>query len=75
LGENANILTNENNNKKEGFDKKIICESSTEDEMYDKFDTFDIQNTALKSIVLRLMQNCLYNDPQIRSCCIDGLGF
>jgi hypothetical protein len=42
--------------------------------MYERFDTFDIQNGALKSIILRLMQNCLYSDPQIRLCCVEGLG-
>ena len=76
LGEYSNKLTNELNTfnnqdllKKEIMDKSLI----KKDLNLNNFDTFDIQNLSMKSIILRMMKSSLYSSTFIRICCIEGL--
>ncbi|KAL9643331.1 hypothetical protein ABK040_014786 [Willaertia magna] len=73
LGEYANKICDEPSvNEKDSIE--IVTSTITDPkDIFNQSDVFDIQNGAMKSIVLKLIQNAMYNTPQIRTCCLEGL--
>lgn len=73
LGENANMLTRENDPNKNVQEKGLIKDLSKNlDELYQIQDVFEIQNMALKSIVLRMIKGSMYSHTRL--ACVEGLG-
>jgi len=74
LGEYANKICDEPSvNEKESIEDSGSINISDPKQIYQQVDTFDIHNQAMKSIILKLIQNTMYNTPQIRTCCLEGL--
>jgi hypothetical protein len=73
LGDVANKLTGEPRDEKETPMAPSNKKKLDPKEIFDRAEVFDIQNGAMKAIVLRLVHNCMYNTPQIRTACVESL--
>ncbi|KAG2393159.1 hypothetical protein C9374_009736 [Naegleria lovaniensis] len=74
LGEYANKICDEPSvHEKESTEDSGTVNITDPKIIYEQPDTFDIHNAAMKSIILKLIQNTMYNTPQIRTCCLEGL--
>jgi hypothetical protein len=76
LGEYANKLTREPSL----FPKRILDQTVlnpdmtlTPEEIRSRSEIYDIQNGAMRSIILRLLNGSMYQTPQIRICCVEAL--
>lgn len=76
IGEHANRLASEPSLDKEVVNKEMLNpdRSMSLQELVSRPEIFDIQNLAMKSIVLRLVHSSMFSAPQIRGCCVEALG-
>lgn len=76
LGEYANKLTREPSITERTILNDTVLnpdQTLTPEEIKQRQEVYDIQNGAMRSIVLRLLKGSMYQTPQIRICCVEAL--